>query len=126
MAAETFTVTLKLEVDYAKLWDAMRDTLRLNGYGDHNTIEKALYHRGAPPKFCETCDEPAIYGCPCGDNWCGEHKCPQGPGARGVGGDITKASADEQRPDRLPAADDLPRAADPTGEEEDGDDLSDQ
>lgn len=129
MAAKTISVTIKLIPSFTQeqiqmmAEQVVHSEIRRRGIRvtEYDTIEEALCHRGAPPKFCVTCDEPAIYGCPCGDNWCGEHKCPQGPGARGVGG-VIPAANDPARPDSIPAEDSLPRAADPRGgEDDDGD-----
>ena len=76
MALETYTITLKPEINYPALYRAMRETLGKYGYGVYDTVERALRHRG-------------------------------------VGDGVTEATADESIDPILPAADDLPRAADP-------------
>lgn len=71
----------------------------------YRSIEEALNHRGDSPRFCDACDEPALFGCPCGEHWCGVHKCPKG------NNDDTAAPDDVGGDAVLPAANDLPRAA---------------
>lgn len=83
MALETYTITLKPEIDPEVLRLAVRETFRGYGYWAYDTVERALRHRG-------------------------------------VRDGVTEAAADESIDPILPAADDLPRAADPGGGSPDG------
>jgi hypothetical protein len=84
----------------------------------HDTIEEALRkrHTGAG---CVTCGSPSIYRCIHG-RWCDGHRCDMSTatdrcGTTEGGQDgVTEATADQQRRNTLPAADDFPCAgADP-------------
>ncbi len=114
LGSVTVTIDATPRIDTEALSRAMHDVLRRNGIGEYATVEEALRHRAVG---CDTCGTALAYRCIHG-KWCGDHRCDMSTDAdrcgttKGVGDGVTKAAADEQRDSILPAADDLPRAAD--------------